>query len=66
MKTQDRKKEILKGKIIIALNEELGRKPTDNEIDRYFLAARVLRRSIIPAFFEKQQALRNIHQMSLL
>ncbi len=60
------KQKLLKGKIIIALHEVLGRKPTEEEIKRYYVAARVLYSSIIPAFFERQKIKRELHQLSLV
>jgi len=51
----EQKAKVIKGRVIIALHEQLGRKPTQQEIERYSLAARVLYSTIVPAFFERQQ-----------
>lgn len=61
----EKKKRILKGRIIVALHEELGRKPTPAEIERYFRAAKVLYSTIVPAFFERQKQKRDIRQLRI-
>ena len=62
----EKKKRILRGRIILALHEELGRKPTQAEIERYFRAAKVLYSTIIPAFFERQKQKRQLRQLPLV
>jgi len=53
------KKKLLKAKISLALLDELGRRPTDQEIERYFLAARVLYKAVLGLHFELQQQKKN-------
>jgi len=53
------KKKLLKAKISLALLDELGRRPTDQEIERYFLAARVLYKAVLGLHFERQQQKKN-------
>ena len=38
----EQKKKLLKAKIAVALHNELGRVPKDNEVEQVFLLARVL------------------------
>jgi hypothetical protein len=61
----EHKAKILKGRIIIALHEVLGRRPTNAEIERYYRAARVLYTTIIPTYLERQQMKRETRQISL-
>ena len=55
----ERKKKLLKAKISLALLDELGRKPTEQEVERYFLAARVLYKAVLGLHFERQQQKKN-------
>jgi len=55
----DRKKKMLRAKISLALLDELGRRPTDQEIERYSLAARVLYKAVLGLHFERQQQKKN-------
>ncbi len=55
----DQKKKLLKAKISIALLDELGRKPTEQEVTRYFVAAKVLYKAVLGLHFERQQQKRN-------
>ncbi len=55
----DQKKKLLKAKISIALLDELGRKPTEQEVERYFLAARILFKAVLGTHFERQQQKHN-------
>lgn len=50
----DTKKRLLKAKITLALFDELGRKPTEQEIERYTLAARVLYKAVLGLHFERK------------
>ena len=51
----DQKRKLLKAKIATALFTELGRKPTSTEVDRFFLAARVLYTAVLGIHFERKQ-----------
>ena len=53
------KKKLLKAKISLALLDELGRRPTEQEVERYFLAARVLYKAVLGLHFERQQQKKN-------
>jgi hypothetical protein len=50
----EHKKRLLKSKITLALLDELGRKPTENEIERFTLAARVLYKAVLGLHFERK------------
>jgi hypothetical protein len=50
----DQKKRLLKAKIAVALLEELGRKPTEQEVERYWLAARVLFKAMLGMHVEQK------------
>ena len=55
----ERTKKLLKAKISLALLDELGRRPTEQEVERYFLAARVLYKAVLGLHFERQQQKKN-------
>lgn len=50
----ERRKQLLKAKISVALMSELGRVPKPEEIDRYFLAAKVLYKAVLGLHFERR------------
>jgi hypothetical protein len=45
--TTEQKRRLLKAKIAVALQDELGRVPTAKEITSYFIAARVLYKAVL-------------------
>jgi hypothetical protein len=45
--TPDQKKKLLKAQIAVALQDELGRVPTKEEIDRVFLLTRVMYKAVL-------------------
>jgi hypothetical protein len=47
MPTPDQKKKLLKAKIAVALHDELGRVPKQEEIDRVFLLTRVMYKAVL-------------------
>ena len=49
----DQKAKIIKGRVIIALHEVLGRKPTAQEIERYYRAVRVIYSTLMPPTLER-------------
>jgi hypothetical protein len=55
----ERKKKLLKAKISLALLDELGRRPTEQEVERYFLAARVLYKAVLGLHFERRDQKKN-------
>ena len=55
MATTDQKKRLLKAKIAVALHDELGRVPKEEEIDQVFLLARVMYKAVLGLHFQRQQ-----------
>ena len=53
------KKKMLRAKISVALLDELGRVPSEQEIERYFRAARVLYKAVLGLHFERKQQKKN-------
>ena len=53
------KKETPESKISLALLDELGRRPTEQEVERYSLAARVLYKAVLGLHFERQHQKKN-------
>ena len=51
----EQKKRLLKAKIAVALHNELGRVPKDEEIDNVFLLARVMYKAVLGLHFQRQQ-----------
>ena len=52
---QEKKKRLLKAKIAVALQSELGRVPKQEEIEQTFLTARVLYKAILGLHFMRQE-----------
>jgi DNA invertase Pin-like site-specific DNA recombinase len=53
--TSDQKKKLLKAKIAVALQDELGRVPKKEEIERVFLLTRVMYKAILGLHFKRQE-----------
>jgi hypothetical protein len=53
--TPDQKKKLLKAKIAVALQDELGRVPKKEEIERVFLLTRVMYKAILGLHFKRQE-----------
>ena len=51
----EQKKRLLKAKIAVALQNELGRVPKEEEIDNVFLLARVMYKAVLRLHFTRQQ-----------
>ena len=51
----EKRQKLLKAKIAASLFAELGRKPTSTEVERFYLAARVLYTAILCLHFERQK-----------
>src|SRR5947199_104409 len=51
----EQKKRLLKAKIAVALQNELGRVPKEEEIDNVFLMARVMYKAVLGLHFTRQQ-----------
>ena len=55
MSSTEQKKKLLKAKIAVALRDELGRVPRENEIDQVFLLARVLYKAVLGLHYKRQE-----------
>ena len=53
------KKKLLKAKIAVALQSELGRVPKREEIDQVFLLARVLYKAVLGLHYKRQEQKKN-------
>jgi hypothetical protein len=53
--TPYQKKELLKAKIAVALQDELGRVPKKEEIDRVFLLTRVMYKAVLGLHYKRQE-----------
>jgi len=56
---QDQKKRLLKAKIAVALQDELGRVPKTEEVEQVFLLSRVMYKAILGLHFQRQQQKKN-------
>ena len=59
MALPEQKKRLLKAKIAVALHDELGRVPKEEEIDHVFLMARVMYKAVLGLHFQRQEQKRN-------
>ena len=50
----EQKKRLLKAKIAVALQNELGRVPKEDEIDNVFLLARVMYKAVLGLHFTRK------------
>jgi hypothetical protein len=55
MPTPEQKKKLLKAKIAVALQDELGRVPKKEEIDRIFLLTRVMYKAVLGLYYKRQE-----------
>jgi hypothetical protein len=55
MTLPEQKKRLLKAKIAVALSDELGRVPTEEEINNIFLTARVMYKAVLGLHFTHQE-----------
>ncbi len=55
MPTPEQKKKLLKAKVAVALQDELGRVPKKEEIDRVFLLTRVMYKAVLGLHFKRQE-----------
>jgi hypothetical protein len=59
MASTEQKKKLLKAKIAVALQHELGRVPTQKEIEDVFLLARVLYKAVLGLHYKRQEQKKN-------
>jgi hypothetical protein len=55
METQDKKQRLLKAKIAVALRDEFGRVPSEEEIDRVFHLTRVLWKTVLGLHYKRKE-----------
>jgi hypothetical protein len=55
MPTPEQKKKLLKAKIAVALQSELGRVPKNEEIDQVFLLTRVMYKAVLGLHYKRQE-----------
>ncbi len=53
------KKKLLRAKVALALRDELGRRPTEQEVEKFSLAARVLYKAVLGLHFERKERKRS-------
>ena len=53
--TNQQKKKLLKAKIAVALQVELGRVPKEEEINQVFLLARVMYKAVLGLHYRRQE-----------
>ncbi len=55
MATTDQKKRLLKAKIAVALHNELGRVPKEEEIDQVFLLTKVMYKAVLGLHYKRKE-----------
>jgi hypothetical protein len=55
MASSEQKKKLLKAKIAVALQDELGRVPKEQEINQVFLIARVLYKAVLGLHYKRRE-----------
>jgi hypothetical protein len=55
MALPEQKKKLLKAKIAVALQNELGRVPKEDEIDQIFLMTRVMYKAVLGLHYKRQE-----------
>jgi hypothetical protein len=55
MATSEQKKRLLKAKIAVALQDELGRVPKEQEINQVFLLTRVMYKAVLGLHFKRKE-----------
>ena len=59
MTSTEQKKRLLKAKIAVALQNELGRAPKEEEINQVFLLARVLYKAVLGLHYKREEQKKN-------
>jgi hypothetical protein len=55
MPTPEQNKKLLKAEIAVALHDELGRVPKEEEINQVFLLTRVMYKAVLGLHFKRQE-----------
>ena len=56
---QEQKKRLLRAKIAVALHDELGRVPKQEEIEQVFLMTRVMYKAVLGLHFKRKEQKKN-------
>jgi len=59
MVAPEQKKKLMKAKIAVALQSELGRVPTEEEINNVFLLARVMWKAVLGLHYQRKEQKKN-------
>ena len=59
MAPPEQKKKLLKAKIAVALHDELGRVPKEEEINQVFLLSRVMHKAVLGLHFTRESQKKN-------
>ena len=59
MASTEQKRKLLKAKIAVALHDELGRAPKEQEIENTFVIAQVLYKAILGLHYKRQEQKRS-------
>jgi hypothetical protein len=59
MPSTEQKRKLLKAKIAVALHDELGRVPKDEEVNQVFLLTRVMYKAVLGLHFKRQEQKKN-------
>ena len=59
MLSTEQKRKLLKAKIAVALHDELGRIPKEEEINQVFLLTRVMYKAVLGLYFKRQEQKKN-------
>ena len=59
MASSEQKKKLLKAKIAVALQDELGRVPKEDEVNQVFLLTRVMYKAVLGLHFKRQEQKKN-------
>ena len=55
MASTEQKKKLLKAKIAVALHDELGRVPKEEEVNQIFLLTRVMYKAVLGLHYKRQE-----------
>jgi hypothetical protein len=59
MASTEQNKKLLKAKIAVALHDELGRVPKDEEVNQIFLLTRVMYKAVLGLHYKRQEQKKN-------
>ena len=59
MASTEQKRKLLKAKIAVALHDELGRVPKENEVNQVFLLTRVMYKAVLGLHYKRQEQKRS-------